>query len=162
MKISCNTQVSQSYPTPAYYIHITTIRHITTKSQHVNVLFCFLFQTQTHFGQIRLKSLYPREHYQHWERNARSYHKPPDLTFDALSTPLCGNDLVPIQVWQPWQANRFVLLASSTAFNVHPFCDSVFENVPIYFCVLILHGSMRRRTLTAHFLAFYYISQSLF
>ncbi|XP_050683527.1 caskin-2 isoform X3 [Leptidea sinapis] len=47
------------------------------------------------------QDLYPREQYQHWERQARSYHKPPDLNFDALRTPLCGTDLVPIQIRQP-------------------------------------------------------------
>ncbi|XP_068631552.1 caskin-2 isoform X3 [Battus philenor] len=48
------------------------------------------------------QDLYPRElHYQPWERHTRSYHKPPDLNFDALSTPLCGTDLVPIQIRHP-------------------------------------------------------------
>ncbi|KAM3959225.1 LOW QUALITY PROTEIN: CRK like proto-oncogene, adaptor protein [Aphomia sociella] len=47
------------------------------------------------------QDLYPRElHYQPWG-TARSYHKPPDLTFDALPTPLCGTDLVPIQIRHP-------------------------------------------------------------
>ncbi|XP_028027194.1 caskin-2 isoform X2 [Bombyx mandarina] len=43
------------------------------------------------------QDLYPRERYQ-WER---SYHKPPDLNFDALATPLCATDLVPIQIRHP-------------------------------------------------------------
>ncbi|XP_022830493.1 caskin-2 isoform X3 [Spodoptera litura] len=47
------------------------------------------------------QDLYPRElHYQPWERQ-RSYHKPPDLNFDAIPTPLCGTDLVPIQIRHP-------------------------------------------------------------
>ncbi|XP_061713022.1 caskin-2 isoform X1 [Cydia pomonella] len=48
------------------------------------------------------QDLYPRElHYQPWQTHERSYHKPPDLTFDALPTPLCGTDLVPIQIRHP-------------------------------------------------------------
>ncbi|XP_026324924.1 caskin-2 isoform X3 [Hyposmocoma kahamanoa] len=48
------------------------------------------------------QDLYPREHhYQPWERHTRSYHKPPDLNFDALQSPLCGTDLVPIQIRHP-------------------------------------------------------------
>ncbi|KAL0841482.1 hypothetical protein ABMA28_015159 [Loxostege sticticalis] len=48
------------------------------------------------------QDLYPRElHYQPWERHTRSYHKPPDLNFDALQTSLCGTDLVPIQIRHP-------------------------------------------------------------
>lgn len=60
-------------------------------------LFFFSFKHIPHCGRYRLKDLYPRERYQ-WER---SYHKPPDLNFDALATPLCATDLVPIQVWNP-------------------------------------------------------------
>ncbi|XP_041978006.1 caskin-2 isoform X2 [Aricia agestis] len=44
--------------------------------------------------------IYPRE-CQQWERNARSYHKLPDLKFDAIPAPLCGTDLVPIQIRHP-------------------------------------------------------------
>ncbi|XP_072931799.1 uncharacterized protein ckn isoform X3 [Epargyreus clarus] len=51
------------------------------------------------FTRIQGQDLYPRElHYQPWERHARSYHKPPDLNFDALQ---CGTDLVPIQIRHP-------------------------------------------------------------
>ncbi|XP_013143297.1 PREDICTED: caskin-2 isoform X1 [Papilio polytes] len=54
------------------------------------------------FTRLPGQDLYPRElHYQPWERHARSYHKPPDLNFDAIPTPLSATDLVPIQIRHP-------------------------------------------------------------
>lgn len=104
--------------------------HLIPLAQSSMWMFCFLFFSKhnPHLGHNRLKDLYPRElHYQPWERHTRSYHKPPDLNFEALQTPLCGTDLVPIQVWQPlWHCScQFSVCSQRTehpAFKMHRLC----------------------------------------